>query len=61
MGLLKPLEYLSLTVWIILIINFIIKLVLTSSKGSFSKKTWFTAISLIIPNYNFLRSKNTSL
>lgn len=54
-GLLKPLEYLSLTIWIIFIIDFIIKFVLTPSKAGFLKKNWLTAISLIIPALRVFR------
>ena len=48
-GLTKTLEYLSLTIWIIFIIDFFIKLVLASKKSSYLKKNWLTAISLAIP------------
>ena len=48
-GLSKPLEYISLSIWIIFIIDFVIKLVLAPAKLPFFKKNWLTAISLIIP------------
>jgi len=48
-GLNKPLEYSSLTIWIIFIIDFFIKFILAPVKVDFFKKNWLTAISLIIP------------
>ena len=54
-GLNKPLEYASLTIWIIFIIDFVIKFILAPSKISFLKKNWLTAISLIIPALRVFR------
>jgi len=54
-GLNKPLEYLSLTIWVIFIIDFLIKFILAPRKVSFLKKNWLTAISLLIPALRVFR------
>ena len=54
-GLNKPLEYASLTIWIIFIVDFIIKFILAPVKVDFFKKNWLTAISLIIPALRVFR------
>src|SRR5687767_10220561 len=54
-GLSKPLEYLSITIWIIFIIDFIIKFLLAPGKSAFLKTNWLTAISLIIPALRVFR------
>ena len=51
----KPLEYLSLVIWIIFIIDFIIKFILAPVKIDFLKNKWLTAISLIIPALRVFR------
>lgn len=48
-GLPKILESVSLIIWIIFIIDFLIKFILAPAKLVFLKKNWLTAISLIIP------------
>jgi len=54
-GLNKPLEYVSITIWIIFIIDFLIKIILAPVKIYFLKKNWLTAISLIIPALRVFR------
>jgi len=54
-GLSKPLEYASLTIWIIFILDFFIKFFLAPVKLDFFKKNWLTAISLIIPALRVFR------
>ncbi len=54
-GLNKPLEYSSLTIWVIFIIDFLIKFILAPVKIDFFKKNWLTAISLIIPALRVFR------
>jgi len=54
-GLNKPLEYSSLTIWVIFIIDFFIKFILAPVKVDFFKKNWLTAISLIIPALRVFR------
>src|SRR4028118_127024 len=55
MGLNKPLEYASLTIWVIFIVDFIIKFILAPGKVAFLKKNWLTAISLLIPALRVFR------
>lgn len=54
-GLNKALEYLSLTIWVIFIIDFLIKFILAPAKIIFLKKNWLTAISLLIPALRVFR------
>ncbi|MEJ7736382.1 MAG: ion transporter [Chitinophagaceae bacterium] len=54
-GLSKPLEYASLTIWFIFIIDFLIKFILAPAKVIFLKKNWLTAISLLIPALRIFR------
>ncbi len=54
-GLIKPLEYTSLIIWIIFIIDFLIKFILAPGKIIFLKKNWLTAISLLIPALRVFR------
>ncbi len=54
-GLPKVLEYLSLTIWIVFIIDFVIKIILAPDKIAFFKTNWLTAISLIIPALRVFR------
>ena len=54
-GLNKVLEYASLTIWVIFIIDFLIKFILAPEKGTFMKKSWLTAISLLIPALRIFR------
>lgn len=51
----KPLEYASITIWIIFIVDFCIKLILAPDKLDFFKKNWLTVISLIIPALRVFR------
>jgi len=55
-GLNKPLEYSSITIWIIFIADFIIKFILAPVKVDFFKKNWLTAVSLIIPALRVFRA-----
>ncbi|MEO7802088.1 MAG: ion transporter [Ginsengibacter sp.] len=54
-GLSKILEYTSLTIWIIFILDFIIKFILAPGKIKFLKKNWLTAISLLVPALRVFR------
>ncbi|MEO6583372.1 MAG: ion transporter [Ferruginibacter sp.] len=54
-GLNKALEYVSLTIWVIFIIDFLIKFILAPVKVVFFKKNWLTAISLLIPALRVFR------
>lgn len=54
-GLSKPLEYVSLAIWVVFIIDFVIKFFLAPVKKIFFKKNWLTAISLVIPALRVFR------
>jgi voltage-gated potassium channel len=54
-GLNKSMEYLSLTIWVVFIIDFAIKFFLATSKIHFLKRNWLTAISLLIPALRIFR------
>ena len=54
-GLPKLLEYLSITIWVVFIVDFLIKLILAPRKIIFLKKNWLTAISLLIPALRLFR------
>ena len=54
-GLSKPLEYLSLSIWVLFIVDFGIKLILAPLKLAFLKKNWLTAVSLLIPALRVFR------
>lgn len=54
-GLSKPLEYLSLAIWAVFILDFVVKIILAPAKIGFLKKNWLTAISLAIPALRIFR------
>ena len=54
-GLTKLLEYLSLSIWALFIVDFVIKFILAPLKTVFLKKNWLTALSLIIPAFRLFR------
>lgn len=51
----KMLEYVSIGIWIIFIIDFIIKFLLAPEKLTFLKTSWLTIISLFIPALRVFR------
>ncbi len=54
-GLTPLLEILSITIWIVFIIDFLLKVFLAPKKINFLKKNWLTIISLIIPALRVVR------
>lgn len=54
-GLTKPLEYASIVIWIVFILDFIVKFILAPVKFIFMKENWLTAISLVIPALRVFR------
>lgn len=54
-GLSPALEFISIVIWIIFILDFLLKLILAPNKWSFLKKNWLTVISLIIPALRIVR------
>ena len=49
------LEIITIVIWILFIIDFIIKLILAPSKSVYLKKSWLTLLSLIIPALRVFR------
>ena len=54
-GIHPVLEYISLGIWIIFIVDFLIKFFLAPQKLNFLRKNWLTAISLFIPALRVFR------
>jgi len=54
-GLTPTLETLLATIWIIFIIDFLIKFFLAPKKESFLKANWITAIALVVPAFRVFR------
>lgn len=54
-GLSKPLKYASLIIWMLFIIDFLLKFILAPKKGLYLKNSWLTAISLFIPALRVFR------
>lgn len=54
-GLTPALEMMSLGIWIVFIIDFLLKLVIAPDKTDFLKHNWLTVVSLIIPALRVVR------
>lgn len=54
-GLSPTLEFISIVIWVIFILDFLVKLVLAPHKSKFLKKNWLTVISLFIPALRIVR------
>ncbi|MGZ5286580.1 MAG: ion transporter [Flavisolibacter sp.] len=54
-GLSKPLEYLSLSIWGLFILDFFLKLILAPQKMNYLRQNWLTAFSLILPALRVFR------
>ncbi|MEO7446068.1 MAG: ion transporter [Ferruginibacter sp.] len=54
-GLTPTLEFMSLGIWIIFIIDFLLKLILAPQKIFFLRKNWLTIISLVVPAFRVLK------
>ena len=54
-GLTPLLAGLSTTIWIVFILDFVLRLTLAPAKGSYLKDNWITVISLIVPALRLLR------
>lgn len=54
-GLTPPLEQLTLTIWVVFILDFLVKLIIAPKKIKFLKKNWLTAVSLVIPALRLFR------
>jgi voltage-gated potassium channel len=54
-GLNKPLEYLSVTIWVVFIFDFLVKFILAPQKAKYLQANWLTLVSLLIPAVRILR------
>lgn len=54
-GLNQPLTYLSLSIWVIFVIDFILKFFIAPSKIDYLKHNWLIGISLLIPALRVFR------
>lgn len=54
-GLSPALQLISIVIWVIFILDFLLQFILAPHKLSFLKKNWLTAISLIIPALRIVR------
>ncbi len=54
-GINKTLAFASISIWIIFIIDFLVKFILAPEKLIFVKKNWLTAISMLIPALGVFR------
>lgn len=54
-GLPRYLMYLGYTIWVLFVIDFLVKFFLAPGKLAFLKKNWLTAISLLIPALRLFR------
>lgn len=54
-GLSRELEYLSVSIWVTFIFDFLLKFILAPRKSIFFKKNWLTAVSLVIPALRIFR------
>lgn len=54
-GLSPALEFVSVVIWAVFILDFLLKLILAPHKMAFLKKNWLTAISLVIPALRIVR------
>lgn len=55
-GLNRSLQLLASLIWVVFIIDFVIKVILAPHKGLFFKKNWLTAFSLIVPAFRLFRA-----
>lgn len=54
-GLTNELEYVTLSIWVVFIFDFLLKFILAPQKLKFLKTNWLTAISLVIPALRVFR------
>jgi voltage-gated potassium channel len=54
-GVNKTLEYISVGIWLIFILDFLVKLILAPEKLRFLKTNWLTILSLVIPALRVFR------
>jgi voltage-gated potassium channel len=54
-GLDPALQFLSIAIWIVFVIDFLLKLILAPQKLRFLRSNWLTAVSLVIPAFRLFR------
>lgn len=54
-GLTPPLEMASTAIWIVFLVDFVIKLILAPQKLAYLRTNWLTALSLAVPAFRVLR------
>lgn len=54
-GLSPTLEFISVAIWVVFILDFLLKLLLAPNKWAYLKKNWLTIISLLIPALRIVR------
>ncbi|MEI6947936.1 ion transporter [Paraflavisolibacter sp. H34] len=54
-GLSPALELMSMGIWVVFILDFVLKLLLAPKKLKFLKKNWLTVLSLVIPAFRLVR------
>lgn len=55
-GVNQTMELMSLAIWVLFIIDFLVKYVLAPDKLGYLRKSWLTALSLILPALRILRA-----
>ena len=54
-GLSSTLQFAGIIIWVIFILDFVLKLIVASNRVHFLKKNWLTVISLLIPAFRIAR------
>lgn len=54
-GISRPLEIIATIIWIIFIVDFVIRLILAPDKLAYFKSNWITALALLLPALRVLR------
>lgn len=54
-GLSSSLEVLGIVIWVIFILDFLVRLVVAPEKGQYIKSQWLTVVSLVVPAFRALR------
>src|SRR5687767_2240816 len=54
-GLSRSLEVLGIVIWVIFILDFLVRLVLAPERGQYLKSQWLTVVSLVVPAFRALR------
>jgi voltage-gated potassium channel len=55
-GLPRTLSVISTAIWIIFVVDFLVRLALAPEKGAYLKKNWLTAVSVLLPALRIVRA-----